>query len=58
MKFDIVRPAYLMAYQGMIRHIRDVIVIVIGERPSAFPEATWNDILKGLTLDNPDMKSS
>lgn len=54
MKFDIVRPAYLMAYQGIIRHIRDV--IVFGERPSAFPEAAWNDILKGLTLDNPDVK--
>lgn len=37
MKFDIVRPAYLMTYQGMLRHIRDV--IVFGKRPSAFPEA-------------------
>ena len=54
MKFDIVRPAYLMAYQGMIRHIRDV--IVFGERPSNFTEAAWNDMLKGLTLDNPDVK--
>lgn len=54
MIFDIVRPAYLMAYQGMIRHVRDV--IVFGERPSTFPEAAWNDILKGLTLDNPDVK--
>lgn len=54
MKFDIDRPAYLMAYQGMIRHIRDV--IVFGERPSTFTEAAWNDILKGLTLDNPDVK--
>lgn len=54
MKFDIVRPAYLMAYQGMIRHIRDV--IVFGERPSTFTEVAWNDMLKGLTLDNPDVK--
>lgn len=54
MKFDIVRPAYLMAYQGMIRHIREV--IVFSERPSTFTEAAWNDILKGLTLDNPDVK--
>lgn len=54
MKFDIDRPAYLMAYQGMIRHIRDV--IVFGERPSTFTEAAWNDILKGLTLENPDVK--
>ena len=54
MKFDIVRPAYLMAYQGMIRHIRDV--IVFGERPSTFTEVAWNDMLKGLTLENPDVK--
>ena len=54
MKFDIVRPAYLMAYQGMIRHIREV--IVFGERPSTFNEVAWNDMLKGLTLDNPDVK--
>ena len=54
MKFDIVRPAYLMAYQGMIRHIRDV--IVFGVRPTTFNEAAWNDILKVLTLDNPDVK--
>lgn len=54
MKFDIVRPAFLMAYQGMIRHIRDA--IVFGERPSSFPEAAWDDILKGLILDNPDVK--
>lgn len=54
MKFDIVRPAYLMAYQGMIRHIRDV--IVFGERPTSFAEAAWNDMLKGLTLENPDVK--
>jgi len=54
MKFDIDRPAYLMAYQGIIRHIRDV--IVFGERPSTFTEAAWNDILKGLTLDNPDVR--
>ena len=43
MKFDIDRPAYLMAYQGMIRHIRDV--IVFGERPSTFTEAAWNALL-------------
>lgn len=54
MKFDIVRPAYLMAYQGMLRHIRDV--IVFGERPSVFNEPAWNGILKDLTLDNPDVK--
>lgn len=54
MKFDIIRPAYLMAYQGMIRHIRDV--IVFGVRPSTFTEAAWNDMLKTLTLDNPDVK--
>lgn len=54
MKFDIVRPAYLMAYQGMIRHIRDI--IVFGVRPCTFNEPAWNDILKVLTLDNPDVK--
>lgn len=54
MKFDIVRPAYLMAYQGMIRHIRDI--IVFGVRPSTFNELAWNDMLKVLTLDNPDVK--
>jgi hypothetical protein len=54
MKFDIVRPAYLMAYQGMIRHIRDV--IVFGERPNAFNEPAWSAILRDLTLDNPDVK--
>ena len=42
MKFDIDRPAYLMAYQVMIRHIRDV--IVFGERPSTFTDAAWNDL--------------
>lgn len=55
MKFDIVRPAYLMAYQGMIRHLRDV--IVFGERPAdLFNEAAWAQILKGLSLDDPDVK--
>lgn len=54
MKFDIVRPAYLMAYQGLLRHIRDV--IVFGERPASFNENAWKDILKDLTLDNPDVK--
>lgn len=53
-KFDIVRPAYLMAYQGMIRHIRDV--IVFGVRPSTINEPAWNGILKDLSLDNPDVK--
>ena len=53
-KFDIVRPAYLMAYQGMIRHIRDV--IVFGVRPTSFNEPAWNGILKDLSLDNPDVK--
>lgn len=54
MKFGIDRPAYLMAYQGLLRHIREV--IVFGERPRTFKEAAWNDVLKGLTLDNPDIK--
>lgn len=54
MKFDIVRPAYLMAYQGMLRQIRDV--IVFGERPASFNENAWKEILKDLTLDNPDVK--
>lgn len=54
MKFGIDRPAYLMAYQGLLRHIREV--IVFGERPHTFKEAAWNDVLKGLTLDNPDIK--
>lgn len=54
MKFDIDRPAYLMAYQGMIRHIRDV--IVFGNKPSSFNEHEWAGIVKELTLDNPDVK--
>ena len=54
MKFDIDRPAYLMAYQGMIRHIRDVIVFV--NKPSSFNEHEWAGIVKELTLDNPDVK--
>ena len=53
-KFDIVRPAYLMAYQGMIRHIRDI--IVFGVRPTTFNEPAWNCILKELSLDNPDVR--
>lgn len=54
LKFDIVRPAFLMAYQGILRHIRDV--IVFGEQPSTFNEPAWKGILKELTLDNPDVK--
>lgn len=53
-RFDIARPAYLMAYQGMLRHIRDV--IVFGDRPNTFNAQAWNGILKELSLDNPDVK--
>lgn len=42
-KHEITRPAYFLAYQGMIRQLSDV--IVYGCRPVEFSENDWNAIL-------------
>lgn len=49
-KADIDRPAYLLAYQGMMRQLK--MVILRGKRPDGFPEQQWIDYLKGLNHDH------
>ncbi len=45
-KNDIDRPAYLLAYQGMMVHIREV--IKAGNMPKDFPLEDWKRMQKGL----------
>lgn len=45
-KNDIDRPAYLLAYQGMMVHIREI--IKAGNMPKDFPLEDWKRIQKGL----------
>lgn len=35
-KYDIDRPAYLLAYQGMMYHLK--LAIINGKKPDGFPE--------------------
>ena len=45
-KLNIDRPAYLLAYQGMMLHLRNV--IMRGSKPDAFAQGEWDSILKNL----------
>lgn len=45
-KNDIDRPAYLLAYQGMMVHIREI--IKAGNMPKDFPLEDWKRMQKGL----------
>ena len=49
-KHDIDRPAYLLAYQGLMRHLRSV--ILTGKRPKGFMEGEWDNYLAGLRHDH------
>ena len=47
---DIDRPAYLLAYQGMMLHLRNV--ILRGRKPDAFAQREWENMLKNLRKDD------
>lgn len=49
-KFDIDRPSYLLAYQGMMYHLK--MVLLHSKRPEDFPETQWIDHLKELNNDH------
>jgi len=49
-KVDIDRPAYLLAYQGMMCQLK--CTIINSKKPEAFPEGEWNDYLNGLRHDH------
>lgn len=48
-KNDIIRPAYLLAYQGMLLALREK--ILIGKMPEGFVEQEWRKICKEITDD-------
>ena len=41
-KNDIDRPAYLLAYQGMMQHVR-ITMLQSSKRPDGFAELEWED---------------
>lgn len=47
---DIDRPAYLLAYQGMMLHLRNV--ILRSRKPDAFAQREWENMLKNLRKDD------
>lgn len=49
-KSDIDRPAYLLAYQGMMRQLK--MIIINGQKPDGFTEGQWRDYIKGLNHDH------
>lgn len=48
-KNDIIRPAYLLAYQGMLLALREK--ILLGKMPEGFVEQEWRKICKEITDD-------
>lgn len=49
-KMDIDRPAYLLAYLGMMRYLRAV--ILKGKQPKGFEDGEWQRILRDIQNDN------
>ena len=49
-KNDIIRPAYLLAYQGMMVHLKSV--ILKGPKPDAFGDGEWSNICNKLNKDS------
>ena len=49
-KMDIDRPAYLLAYLGMMLYLRGA--IMRGKKPDAFEEKEWQSILRDIQNDN------
>lgn len=49
-KSDIDRPAYLLAYQGMMMQLK--MVIINGDKPDGFSDGQWKDYIKGLNHDH------
>jgi len=49
-KNNILRPAYLLAYQGMILSLRER--ILQGKKPDGFEEGEWRQICKEICIDH------
>lgn len=47
---DIIRPAYLLAYQGMILTLRNA--LCCGIKPTGFEDAEWQNKISKLNLDS------
>jgi hypothetical protein len=47
---DIVRPAYLLAYQGMMLYLRNI--ILRGQAPDGFTDAEWQKIQRDVNNEN------